>query len=240
MIKIRPDQYIFPPRATQSIPREDTDFLADIGFLAQLKYNDSRCIIKYCENGTTELWNRHAERFRTYNPPDTLTEQLQELRKILGLSESKISMIDGGLLDQKHQLIDDVIVVWDILVRDGEHLLGTTYQERYDFLRGKTNGFWTHDVPTLGSIEFGLQLTQDLFVPESYSSNKWDQLWDLVEKVNKPYTQGKPTDPNYKISPVLEGLLFKDTTGVLEMGYKEKNNGDWQFRSRVHTRRHRF
>jgi hypothetical protein len=239
-ITIKPDQYIFPPRSQDAVPRDTTDFIGEMGWLAQLKYNDTRCIIKYCTNGTVELWNRHAEKFRSYTPPETLTEQLQELRKTLGFSPTKVSMLDGGLLDQKHVLISDTIAIWDILVRDSEHLIGTTYGERYNFLLGKTNGSWSHEVPTLGQVEFGLELTNDLFIPQSYSSKDWDNLWNLVERVNAPYTTSTPTDPDYKISPVLEGLFYKDATGKLEMGYKAKNNDNWQIRSRVHTGRHRF
>jgi hypothetical protein len=38
----------------------------------------------------------------------------------------------------------------------------------------------------------------------------------------------------------LEGIVYKDPLGVLEPGYKEKNNTTWLIKSRITTGRHRF
>lgn len=252
MLTVTPDQYIFPPRAEDAIPRKDTEFLGKMGWNAQLKYNDSRCIIKYLPDDKIELWNRHAEKFRTYTAPDSLIKQLQELRNILGLSKSEISMIDGGLLHQKHATIKDTIVIWDILVRDGEHLLGTTYKERYDFLTGNQISIknaiepWTLTLPNGKTYDLGLKFTgragttNNIFMPSNHPSSHWDTLWDFVDSVNAIYTRGKPGDTDYQIKPIIEGLFFKDPQGVLEMGFKQKNNDSWQMRSRVPTGRHLF
>lgn len=244
MIAVTPNQYIFPPRSADAIPRTDTEFLGEMGWIAQLKYNDSRCIIKYLPNGTVELWNRHAERFRTYTCPPKLEEQLLELRDILGLSKSEISMVDGGLLHQKHAVIKDTIVIWDILVRDGEHLIGTTYNERYDFLTGNRvlSGQVEQWVLTLlngKTWDLGPKFTESIFMPNNYPDN-WDRLWDRVNNINAIYTKGKPGDMNYEIKPIIEGLFFKDPMGVLELGFRAKNNDSWQMRSRVQTGRHLF
>ena len=248
MIAVTSDQYIFPPRSQDAIPRTDTGFLGEMGWTAQLKYNDSRCIIKYCPNGKVELWNRHAEKFRSYTPPNSLIDELIELRNILGLSKSEISMIDGGLLDQKHAAIKDTIAIWDILVKDGEHLLGTTYNERYDFLTG--NHLNTHhkinpETPWILSLNektypLGLKFTKDFLMPKNFPAPYWDTLWDMVNEINAPYTTGKPGDTNYSIKPIIEGLVFKNPEGTLEMGFKQKNNDSWMMRSRVQTGRHLF
>lgn len=239
-LTITTDQYIYPPRAQNAIPRADTEIFSDLGWIAQFKYNDSRCIIKYCPDGTVELWNRHAERFRTYHLPDHLREQLQTLRALLGLNPHKTSMLDGGLLDQKHQAIKDTIVIWDILVRDDQHLIGTTYSDRYDQLLPHADQPWVYEHSKHAPINFGNSFTQDTFIPISWEAPLWPEVWNTVETVNAPWTIGKPNDPDYQIKPVLEGLFFKDPNGTLEMGYREKNNDSWQIRSRVHTGRHRF
>lgn len=238
-MQVKTDQYIFPPRAAEAIPREHTDFLADLGWIAQLKYNDSRCNIKYCDNDI-ELWNRHAEKFRSYHCPDHLKQELRMIGERLGVKPGTITILDGGLLDQKHSLVKDTIVLWDILALNNEHLIGTTYGERYDRLHKITNGTWTHEVPTMGPVEFGLKLTKSVFVPESYTHEYWDELWDLVYKVNAPYTIGTPNSANYEIKPILEGLVLKDEQGKLEFGFREKNNDSWLCRSRIQTGRHRF
>lgn len=241
MLQVKNDQYIFPPRSADAIPRADTEFLGEMGWIAQLKYNDSRCIIKYCTNGTVELWNRHAEQFRSYTPPEHLTEQLHQLREILGLANNKVSMLDGGLLDQKHAAIKDTIAIWDILVRDDEHLIGTRYIDRHDQLFTEAeHGLWVYEHKSRYPIVFGHTFTPDLLIPVNYEPHEWDSLWDIIATINAPFTIGNPNDTNYEIKPLIEGLVFKDPNGTLEMGFNEKNNDSWMMRSRVKTGRHLF
>lgn len=239
-----PTKYIWPPRPDKAIPREATDFLKNSTWIAQLKYNDSRCLIKYLPDGTVELWNRHGERFRDYTPPDWLLQQLQEAREKLGLPAGEYHLLDGGLLDKKHAAIKDCVVIWDVLVASGIQLLGTTYQHRYDMLFAhnlSTSPIWTYSHPTYPKpYAFGFSLTQNVFYPANYHSQHWDGLWADIAVINAPYTTGKPTDKNYKISPLIEGLVFKDAQGKLKQAFKEKNNSHWIMRSRVATGRSEF
>ena len=55
----------------------------------------------------------------------------------------------------------------------------------------------------------------------------------MIQKINQPFDQAG-------IGPLLEGLVFKDPNGRLQMGWQEKNNSDWMARSRVTTGRHAF
>jgi hypothetical protein len=241
MLTIKHNQYIFPPRAQDAIPREDTTTYGELGWIAQLKYNDSRCIVKYCDNGEIQLWNRHAERFRTYFPPAELIEELHEIGERLKIEPGTVTMLDGGLLHQKHTAIKDTIVLWDILVHNDQHLIGTTYRNRYHQLAATaTNEPWVYTHQTHDSIEFGHKFTTNTFIPLNIPHSNWDAAWEIIAVVNAPWTKGTPNSPNYEIKPVIEGLVLKDPLGTLEMGYKEKNNSDWLCRSRVHTGRHTF
>jgi hypothetical protein len=160
---------------------------------------------------------------------------------MLGLSDSKVSMLDGGLLDQKHQAIKDTLVVWDILVRDDTHLLGSTLADRYDSLqRFTTENLWLYEHPQHAPVNFGHTFTPDIFLPNNWDGCRWDEAWDVVNTVNAPFTHGKYGDPDYEIKPVLEGLVFKNPKGELGMGFNEKNNDEWMMRSRVPTGRHPF
>lgn len=241
-MQITPTQYIYPPRPRAAIPRDQINYVLgeNSTWIAQLKYNDSRCMVKYLPGGKIELWNRHGEKFRNYTCPEELHNQLTKLHTTLNLNQDKISILDGGLLDAKHPAIKDTIVIWDILVHNGNHLLGTTYQERKGIIIPDVLEPWTHHVPTIGPITFGLKIDDNLFIPECHPQTEWANLWGIVDHANKPYTVGKPTDKNYKISPLLEGLVFKNPQGELSLGYKEQNNSDWIMRSRVHTGRHKF
>jgi hypothetical protein len=248
-LSARANNYIFPPRAQDAIPLSEAAIFANLGWIAQFKYNDSRCLIKYQPGQTPELWNRHAEQFRTYQAPDRLTQQLEEVHTRLGLSKTAWSLIDGGLFNDKHAAIKNTIVIWDILVMDGIHLLGSTYLDRYNFLKGNldTGASWM-----FGQYDFGIKISDDILMPRNYGGgtttndgnppgNTWKILWDeVITRVNEPYTTGKPGDWNYDCKPVLEGLVFKNGEGKLTRGMKEKNNSEWMVKSRVQTGRHLF
>lgn len=239
-ITANPDQYIYPPRSQDCIPRNQTEVFKMLGWVAQYKYNDSHCLVKYLPNGTIELWNRHAERFRTYNLPDHLISELHQVANQLGHIPGKLTILDGGLLDQKHQAIKDTIVIWDILVLNDEHLIGSTYQSRHSQLIEAASISSVETWDYLDNTPFGYKLSDNVFVPWNIQPEDWDQAWNVIDQVNAPYTIGSPQDINYQCRPVLEGLVFKDPNGQLTMGFKEKNNDHWMIRSRVHTGRHRF
>ena len=234
-MKVKPDQYIYPPRPDKAIPRDQTAILGDMGWLAQLKFNDTRCLIKLLPNGTSELWNRHGEKIRAYTCPDWLQSQIEEVRNQLGLAKDSYHLLDGGLLDQKHRAIKDTIVIWDILVRDGEHLLGTTYLDRYQSIAKTAETPW-HYTNEHHSNKFGLtwdkETTPNILLPELWPPQTWNDLWDMIHETNKPF-EGI-------CGPLLEGLVFKNPKGTLGMGFTEKNNKDWIMRSRVTTGRHTF
>lgn len=230
MLKVTPEQYIFPPRSKNAVPKPDTAIFGELGWKAQLKYNDTRIIIKYCANGRVELWNRHAERLKSYQIPDWLMDELLEVGTLLNLSAGTTTMLDGGLLNSKHKLIKNTIVIWDVLVLNDEYLIGTTYENRYGRILGISKGDWNYDVPTVGNTKFGLAITKHIFTPESHNSHMWDAMWDMINGVNEPFCQ----------SPLIEGLCFKNMAGKLEIANKETNNHSWYMRSRVTTGRHNF
>lgn len=224
-----PDTYLYPPRAQDAIPFAAADFFADQGWQAQLKYNDSHCLIKYTPT-SIQLWNRHGQPL-AYTPSPELYAQLNTLRDKLNITGW--TLLDGGLLHAKHTAIKHTLVLWDLLVHNGSHLLGSTYASRYDFLVGKldTTESWYYRHPNHSDLNLGIKATPDILIPRNYTTYPtWQTLWDTtITTANKPYPQ-----------PVLEGLVFKNLTGTLENGLREKNNAHWLCRSRVTTRRHQF
>lgn len=240
-VNARIENYIFPPRTTNVVQRESTTMFAELGWIAQYKYNDSRTLIRYLPNGNYDLWNRHGSRL-AYKPTDKLDNEIRQLRHTLGLAQDNWSLIDGGTLDAKHRAIKNTIVIWDILVQDGQHLYKSTYQARYTYLlnAATTNGEkpWLYQSPKHEPVEFGLKYSDSIFIPRNFkpgtTQNPWAEQWETIEKVNKQYQVGD------KVSPVLEGLVFKNLNGTLKLGHKEKNNEDWLAKSRVQTGRHHF
>lgn len=241
-MKVSSEHYIFPPRAKSVIPPSEVGYLKDLGYMAQLKYNDTHILVKYNRNWRSEkrieFWDRHGNRLRSYQPGDELIEQLIEVGDKLGLSNEEWSLLDGGLLDSKHPSLRDTVVLWDMLVVNGDHLRGSTYNERYARLVapfGDTIWYYTNPMkPDIHPpVDFGIKATDNIFMPKSYYDG-WDQLFEIGKMVNAPFCQGD------KISLLIEGIVLKDGTGKLESGRKEQNNGDWMVRSRFATGRHLF
>jgi hypothetical protein len=227
----RPDSYIYPPRSKSVLPRSDTDMLADMGWIAQYKFNDSHLLLKLLPD-RVEFWGRKGERL-AYRPDAELADEVRAAQDVLGLDRDQYHLLDGGLLDSRHSAIKDTIVLWDILVRDGEQLLGTSYQDRYESLLrpAQALGLGAYTMPH-NDTPVGLLLQPHLLVPLSFPADPetaWNSMWQTIEAVNQPYPQ-----------PLLEGLVYKLPGGKLEPGFGEQNNGSWMVRSRVTTGRHKF
>ena len=239
-MQVQTTQYIFPPRPKNCIPRSETSIMADMNWVGQLKYNGTRILVKYLpsltgrsEDVPVELWNRHGNRLWDYTVPEDLLGQLRDLHSYLPISPLETSILDGELIDMKHKALKDTIAIWDILVKDSEHLVGSTYQERYDLIAPTAQNY-VFSAPH-GKFVFGKKYTKDILRPVSRDSRHWDTMWDVVNATNEPYKTANGT-----LAPLLEGLVFKNPLGTLEPGWKEKNNEDWLCRSRVKTGRHLF
>ena len=156
---------------------------------------------------------------------------------MFGLKDDAWSYIDAGLIHGKHKSITNTIAIWDILVRDNEWLIGTTYQARYKQIAACASGSF---MIKLGKSEFdfGLRLTDNIFIPRIYTD--YQEAWDVVTAANEAVGWKEPTMKVSYGEPVLEGIVLKNPNGILEAGHKEKNNTTWYSRCRVRTGRHRF
>lgn len=228
---IKESQYIYPPRAENCIPQNQITTYTELGWITQIKFNDTRLLIKYLPDNTYQLWNRHGMKL-SYTPPEHLHHQIQNLKTILNMDPTKTTLLDGGLLDTRHPAIKDTIVIWDILVKDDNHLLGTTYKERHDQITQAATQpyYYTPPHKKHDPINVGMKITNDILTPINYHNND-PILWEIVTTANNPYPSS---------SPILEGCVIKDLEGILEMGYQAKNNTSWMAKSRVKTNRHRF
>ena len=231
----KPSTYIYPPRPEHSIPYEEINQFANDQHLAQLKYNDTRIVIKVADyyderqntHGKIEIWNRHKKKLN-YVPTESTTAAILKLASII--SPNGWCLLDGGLLHSKHKAIKDTIVIWDILVQNSEYLLGTTYQERY-------NTILTDDVKLhyfqVGGYKICLGwcygAAGEILIPHLIPHAIWEIAWANIVELNSNYDQ-----------PLIEGFVIKEMAGKLEMGLKPSNNGGWQTRCRVKTKSYRF
>jgi hypothetical protein len=231
-------RYIYPPRPIHDpVPIDKIGMYAKYSWKAQLKYNDKRTEISV-NNNEVELFNRHKSKHKTFTLTTELhNELLTVLRDVLGLDVSQWSYVDGGLLDGKNKNIAGLIVIWDILVREGDWLIGSTYGERYKWLLDKAvaAGGQPFMVEVNGQkFDFGIKLSEHVFLPRVFEN--YETAWELVFAVNKAAKWNGIGDGE----PLLEGCILKDPDGVLKPDNgKEENNTTWSARSRVRTGRHR-
>lgn len=231
-------RYIFPPRPFHDpIPYDKIGMYAKYGWQTMLKYNDKRTEFSV-SNNSVEIFNRHKSTHKTFTLSKELHDELLTVFKdIFGLDTADWSYADGGILDGKSKHISGLIVIWDILVRNSDWLLGSTYQERYNWLLEKAVAAGNKPfIVTINGQEFdfGIKLSEHVFLPRFF--NDLSTAWELTQLVNK--AAGWSTEGGGE--PVLEGVILKNPSGILKPDNgKAENNNDWSARSRVRTGRHR-
>lgn len=231
-------RYIYPPRpAHDPVPFEKIGMFSTYGWKAQTKFNDKRTEISVSD-GAVEIFNRHKSTHKTFTLQPALRDELLHVfRDVLGLDVSNWSYVDGGLLDGKNKHIAGLIVIWDILVREGDWLVGSTYGERYKWLLDKAVA--AGGKPFIVTIneqqfDFGVRLSEHVFMPRF--TEDFNSVWEFTQLVNK--AAGWSTEGGGE--PCLEGIIAKDPNGILRPDNgKESNNTAWSARSRVRTGRHR-
>lgn len=225
-------RYIYPPRPMkEAVPFDSVDMYKRSGWIAQTKFNDLRTVFSI-ENSQAKIFNRHHGPHKTYTLSDALRAEIVEAAEKFGLDLDKWNYLDGGLLHGKHKIMKDTLVIWDILVRDNDWLLNTTYKERYDSLVVTSDPFIVDVNGT--KFDFGIKVTENIFVPHLWDS--YQEAWDFVKIVNEAagWVEGEGGEC------LLEGIVVKDPNGRLKPAVRENNNADWQSRCRIRTGRHLF
>jgi len=223
-------RYIYPPRPKQgAIPHTELSSHRGKGWKAQLKYNGNRILISV-NNGEVEFYNRHNA-LHKYTPSQEMIDEIKNLLATLGLDGAEWNYLDGELLHTKHKLFKDTVVIWDILVRDSEWLLNSTYEERYNWLAERIG-----DEPYMLQVNdkqfsIGIKISDHIFLPVFIEDS--ESLWDLVTEANEAagWKEGEP---------LLEGVVLKRANAKLTPGFTENSGDPWQIRCRVSTGRHRY
>ena len=126
-------RYIFPPRPSNAIPDEDLDSWDNGSLVGQPKLNGSNCTI-YTNGVEFRVMNRH-------NQPLTRFELKDEVIKNLYKGNGEWLVINGEYMnkskqDENRRTFNHKFVVFDILVLDGEYMVGKTFDERILILDG--------------------------------------------------------------------------------------------------------
>jgi ATP-dependent DNA ligase len=154
------------------------------------------------------MFTRHAVPNKAYQ----ITREMRDAFESLKLPPGKFHVFDGELLHNKTSNIKDRIVLYDLLVLNGEYLVGTTYISRYrklQMLLGRPGMFETDT-----SHRIAYRVNRNIWLAKVYTK-------DIAERFKKLLHL-----------PEIEGLVLKDPTGKLDYGLTEENNGSWLTRVR--------
>jgi ATP-dependent DNA ligase len=207
--------YLYPPRPRQAITVNQLPGVERRGYWAQVKkHGTSNLIIVDPDNGssrdrrlgasarTVRCYNRHGGEHKAWQ----LTEaSVRQFRRLAGAG---YYVFTAELLHSKVHGIRDTNFVYDILVHNGDYLVGRTFAERQEilksvFLRGRT--------PTPTYSHYTLD----------------DNTWLAVN-----HTKGLQTVFTSLTKNEDEGLVLKDPKARLRLCGRPNNNSEWQVKCR--------
>ncbi len=212
-------KYIYPPRPEYKIPDSDLHKFDTGQYICQPKYNGAACLV--FTNGTElHVYNRHKQALSSWS---------KEI-DFLKLAKTKNWYVYAGEYLNKGQLGEtgvkekDKYVIWDVLVWDGEYLVGKTLLQRLNLLeniypchkavvKGNTVEIYDH----LCCTEFN-----GIYKAPTYGTFFYDLYHNIVK------------------IPLYEGLVLKKIESKLGYGFNEANNSDWQVKCRIYTKNYQF
>jgi len=131
--------FITPPRAENRIPPGLLDGYEARGWWAQRKLNGTNSVIFVSPEKTLRAMTRHGEDHKMWSFSD---DSAAVFRNLPGRGWW---VINAELMHSKGGGMRDVNYVHDVLVADGDWLLGSTYQQRWGILSsvlpGKEDGW---------------------------------------------------------------------------------------------------
>ncbi len=205
-------KYIFPPRPKNAIQSSDLNFWDNGTLIAQPKLNGSNCTI-YTNGVKYFVMNRYGQRLTNF----TLTET--EINSMYRGSGDWM-VINGEYLnknkvDENRKAFNHKFVIFDILVLNGDYLVGSTFESRINLL-DELYGQNDSEKAYLYSI------SENVYRVKSYTSDFLNIYNDFV-----------------KID-VIEGVVMKRKNAKLEISGSSDNNSRSQLKCRKVTKNYRY
>jgi ATP-dependent DNA ligase len=212
-------KYIYPPRPSQTTQPSELSKYDNGQFIAQPKYNGT-CCVAFISKDSIKIMNRH-------NRP--ITSNYSQI-DFSGLHSGDGWMVLCGEFLNKNKLGEDgkpfnlKFVIWDILVYDGDYMIGSTFEERLLLLEKlfpTTSTIISKDnIKSYGHLN--VTKHQGVFKAPTYINFFEDLYQDIVN-----------TD-------LYEGLVIKRIDAKLSLGLNENNNSNWQIKCRKPTKNYDF
>jgi hypothetical protein len=204
--------YIYPPRPeTKIAPQSLTLFERMNVYFAQPKLNGSSMEIYFNADGKEiKTMNRHKE------PMECKIDKTELLKLYRGTDEMILcgEYLNKNQKDETGKPWNIKYVIWDIIMLNGKHLLGTTFEERVNLLAK--------------------------LYPTDIYSHFVRQISENCYRISVIKTEFRKTYDDLTKYDIFEGLVLKRKDGKLENGTTEKNNMRTQIKCRKETKNYNF
>lgn len=202
--------YLWPPRPENKIKPESIIKFDNNTFISQCKFNGSNCTI-YLNGTDYSIGNRHKGTIGNFKLKPVEVNRLYDGSK--GYRVVVGEYMNKSKKDENGKTWNDKFVIFDILVNDGQHLIGSTYEQRLELLQEIYN--------TKPYNNYVDQITDNIFLIKSFTGD-FTKLYHDVVKVD-----------------MLEGLVLKLKKGKLSDG-NAKSNSNWMIKCRKPTLNYEF
>ena len=207
------NQYIFPPRPENKIPPTAlVKYHQSKDYIIEPKLDGSNASI-YLTQNTIDVKNRHDGPLTTFKLKDS---------EVLSLYRGNETIVLNGEYMNKNKKtrnnkdFNHKFVIFDILVYNNEHLVGTTFEERYNLLLS------LYDLKDYD--EYLYQISENVFLVKKFENCDLLTLYNNVTKID-----------------MLEGIVIKQKCAKLENGIgKQKNTNKCQIKCRRATKNYSF
>lgn len=205
-------RYIYPPRPKNAIPSSDLNSYDNGTMLAQPKLDGSNCLI-FTDGKTVKMMNRHSQPITRFEIP---TEEILSLYKGSG----GWTVINGEYMnkskrDETGNTFNHKFVIFDILVNDGDYLIGKTFDQRVKILDEMFDTIESEK-------QYLYSISANVFRVKTYTERFLDNFERLVR------------------IDMVEGLVMKRKNARLEIGNTELNNVNSQLKSRKPTKNYKY
>lgn len=208
-------QFLYPPRPDKAIPPGMMHLYEQRGWLAQVKKNGTNNIIAVPPDRSALLtWNRHNEPHKLWTPTAASSAAFLALpgdKWWVFVAELMHSKVADGERDTNY--------LHDVLVADGEYLVGTAYADRKNRLLSsfKLDG----ETPDA----YRLKGNNNTFILKSfYGGQDGLSFKDRFKALQAEAGEGAVAD---------EGLVLKDPGARLRYAVSEKANVHGQVKARL-------
>ena len=197
------DEFLFPPRPERAIPQAMLGFYQKRNWCFQTKKNGTCNVITVFPNKTIKCRQRDGRDHKAWAP------NMDFMQPFIQLPGKGFYVFAAELLHNKTTHIKNKNYIFDMMVANGEYLLGTTFAQRQAML---------HELFKRGTEHYShWEIDEHVWMARSYASSE-AQFKDFYESV---ITNNED-----------EGIVIKDPNGKLEFCSKEKSNGGWMVKCR--------